>query len=82
MGLSEQHPGRRNIFSLSAKIALMVLKAYTGFSDRQPVEHLNGNIHYRMFCGIIIAPSFPITNYKIVSAIRNEIASRLDIDSL
>ena len=26
-------------------------------------------------------PSLPITNFKIVSAIRNEIASRLDIDS-
>ena len=74
--------GRRNIFSPAAKIALMVLKAYTGFSDRQLVEHLNGNIHYQMFCGIMIDPSFPITNYKIVSAIRNEIASRLDIDSL
>ena len=35
-----------------------------------------------MFCGIMINPSFPITNYKIVSAIRNEIASRLDIESL
>ena len=81
-GLSRQHPGRRNIFSPSAKIALMVLKAYTGFSDRQPVEHLNGNIHYQMFCGIMIDPSSPITNFKIVSAIRNEIASRLDIDTL
>ena len=60
----------------------MVLKAYTSFSDRQPVEHLNGNIHYQMFCGIMIDPSFPITNYKIVSAIRNEIACRLDIDTL
>ena len=60
----------------------MVLKAYTGFSDRQLVEHLNGNIHYQMFCGIMIDPSFPITNFKIVSVIRNEIASRLDIDSL
>ena len=29
-GLSEQRLGRRNIFSPSAKIALMVLKAYTG----------------------------------------------------
>lgn len=79
--LSEQRLGRRNIFSPSAKIALMVLKAYTGFSDRQPVEHLNGNIHYQMFCGIMISPCFPITNFKIVSAIRNEIASRLDIGS-
>ena len=81
-GLSEQRLGRRNIFSPAAKIALMVLKAYTGFSDRQPVEHLNGNIHYQIFCGIMIDPSFPITNYKIVSAIRNEMASRLDIEFL
>ena len=82
VGLSERRLGRRNIFTPSAKIALMVLKSYTGFSDRQLVEHLNGNIHYQLFCGIMIDPSFPITNYKIVSAIRNEIASGLDIDAL
>ena len=81
-GLSELRLGRRSIFSPSAKIALMVLKAYTGFSDRQLVEHLNGNIHYQIFCGIMIDPSCSITNYKIVSAIRNGIASRLDIGSL
>ena len=56
MGLSEQRLGPRNIFSPSAKIALMVLKAYTGFSDRQLVEHLNRDIHYQMFCGIMISP--------------------------
>ena len=55
-------------------------KAYTGFSDRQLVEHLNGNIHYD-FLWNYDSPSLPITNFKIVSAIRNEIASRLDIDS-
>ena len=60
----------------------MVLKTYTGCSYSQLVEHLNGNLHYQMFCGNMIDPSYPITNYKIVSAIRNEIASRLDIDSL
>ena len=42
-------------FGPSAKIALMLLKAYTGFSDRQLVEHLNRNIHYQMFCGIMRA---------------------------
>ena len=60
----------------------MVLKSYTGFSDKRLIEHLNGNIHYQIFCGILIDPFFPITNYKIVSAIRNEIAVRLDIESL
>ena len=82
IGLYGQRLGRRNIFSPSAKIALMVLKAYTGLSDRHLVEHLNGNMHYQMFCGIMIDPSFPMTNYKIVCAIRNEIASLLDVDSL
>ena len=82
IGLCEQRLGRKNIFSPSAKIALMVLKSYTGFSDRYLVEHLNGNIHYQMFCGVMIDPVFPITNYKIVSAIRNEIAPLLEIDSL
>ena len=82
IGLSENRLGRRNIFSPSAKIALMALKAYTRFSDKQLVEHLNGNIHYQMFCGIMTDPSFPVNNYKIVSAIRNEMESRLDIGSL
>lgn len=81
-GQSEQNLGRRNILGPSVKIALMVLKAYTGFSDRQLLEHLNGNIHYYMLYGNMIDPSFPITNYKIVSVIRNEMASRLDIESL
>lgn len=45
--LPEQNLGRKNIFSPSAKIALMVLKAYTGFSDRPLVEHLNCNCTIR-----------------------------------
>ena len=49
----------------------MALKAYTGFSDRQLVENLNGNIHYQMFCRIMIDPSISITNYKIISTFRN-----------
>jgi len=81
-GLSEQRLGRRSCFSSSAKIALMALKAYIGFSDRQLVEHINGNIHYQMFCGIMIYPSSPMDNYKIVSVIRTEIVFRFDIDSL
>jgi len=82
VGLSEHRLGRKGIFSPCVKIGLMVQKAYTGFSGRQLVEHLNGNIHYQMFCGVMIVPSSPVTNYKIVSIIRNEIVSLLDIYSL
>ncbi len=82
IGLSEHLLGCKNIFSPSAKVALMLLKSYTVFSDKRLIEHLNGNIHYQIFCGILIDPFFSITNYKIVSSIRNEIASRFNIDSL
>ena len=78
VGLSQHCLGRRNSFSPSAKIALVVLKAYAGFSDRLLIENLNGNIlryHDRS-----VLPCNQ--GYKIISAIRNEISSRLDIDSL
>ena len=60
----------------------MVLKSYTNFSDSQLIEHLNGNIHYQIFCGVQIDPLHPLTNSKIVSAIRQELAAHLDIESL
>ena len=59
VSLSQHRLGRRNFFSPSVRIVLMVLKAYTGFSDRLLVENLNGNIHYQLFCGIMIDPSCP-----------------------
>lgn len=81
MNLHASHLGRRSYFPATGKIALMVLKAYTGFSDSVLIEHLNGNIHYQLFCGIQIHPASPLTNFKIVSAIRSEIASKLNIES-
>lgn len=74
--------GRKNYFSPEGKIALMVIKSYTGFSDKALIAHLNGNIHYQLFCGIQIDPIDGLTNYKIVSAIRQELSERLDIGSV
>jgi hypothetical protein len=59
----------------------MLLKSYTNFSDFELIEHLNGNIHYQLFCEVSIHPQDPLTNSKIVSDIRVEIAGLLDIDS-
>ena len=74
--------GRKSYFSPEGKIALMVLKSYTNFSDSQLIEYLNGNIHYQLFCGVQIDPLHSLTNSKIVSAIRQELAEHLDIESL
>jgi len=79
--LKEKSRGRKSYFSPEGKVALMILKSYTNFSDADLIEHLNGNIHYQLFCGISIHPKSPLTNSKIVSDIRVEIASLLDIDS-
>lgn len=57
----------------------MFLKPYTGLSDDGLIEMLNSNIHMQMFCGVLIDPSQPIKDGKIVSAIRNRLVPRLDI---
>lgn len=80
--LKEYSKGPQCIFSPRGKIALMILKHYAGCSDSKLIEQLNGNIHYQIFCDIIIPPSAPITNYKIVSEIRCELAAKLDIERL
>ena len=71
--------GNTPMFTPDGEIALMFLKPYTGLSDDGLIEMLNGSIHMQMFCGVLIDPSRPIKDGKIVSAIRNRLAPRLDI---
>ena len=71
--------GNSPMFPPEGEVALMFLKPYTGLSDDGLVEMLNGSIHMQMFCGVLIDPSQPIKDGKIVSAIRNRLAFRLDI---
>lgn len=82
LGLKENRKGPQSIFSPRGKIALMFLKHYGACSDSKLIEQLNGNIHYQIFCDIIIPLSLPITNFKIVSEIRCEIASLLDVEKI
>ena len=55
-------------------VALMFLKMYTGLSCPKLMEQLNGNIHYQIFCDVIIAPMRPLTNYKLLDDIISETA--------
>lgn len=80
LGLKQPSRGRKAYFSPEGKIALMVLKAYSGLSDRDLIAQLNANIHYQLFCGVRINPASPLKNFKIVSEIRCELASKLNID--
>ena len=53
---------------------MMFLKMYTGLSCSKLMEQLNGNIHYQMFCDVIIDPTCPLTNYKLLDDIMLELA--------
>lgn len=79
--IKEYGKGPERNFSPQGMLALMFLKSYVGCSDRKLINHLNGNIDFQMFCGIFLGPE-RINNYKIVSEIRCQIASHLDIKSL
>ena len=52
----------------------MFLKMYTGLGCPKLMEKLNGNIHYQIFCDVIIDPTRPLTNYKLSDDIMMELA--------
>ena len=66
--------GRRSFFTPEGKVAQMFLKMYTGLSCPKLMEQLNGNIHYQIFCDVIIDPTRPLTNYKLLDDIMMELA--------
>jgi len=82
LDLKEYKKGPDCLFSSRGKLALMFLKHYCGCSDKKLIEQLNGNVYYQIFCDIVLAPGQHIENFKIVSHIRCEIASLLNIDKL
>ena len=85
-GLVEEKPkslrtkrGRKSFFTPEGKVALALLKMYTGLSAPKRMEALNGNIHYQIFCGIRISPENQLTNYKLIDSILLELSKALKI---
>jgi hypothetical protein len=79
-GLKDKHHGPDSLFSPQGKLALMFLKSYTNFSDRKLIESVNGNLHYQMFCGIMLRAGESLKDFKIVSRIRTELGARFDLE--
>lgn len=77
--IAEQKKGRNYLFSPKGRLGLMFLKHYTNCSDRKMIEQLNSNLDYQFFCDIELGFE-RLTNYKIVSQIRCELAEKLDIN--
>ena len=79
--IRESKKGPDLIFSPQGMVALMFLKSYVGCSDEKLIHHLNGNIHFQLFCGILLGAE-QIKNFKIVSEIRCRLARNLDVKGL
>jgi hypothetical protein len=79
--IKENNKGPDLIFSPQGMVALMFLKSYVECSDEMLINHLNGNIHFQIFCGILLGPEC-IKNFKIVSDIRCRLARKLDVREL
>ena len=79
--VKESIKGTKNYFSPKGKIALMFLKHYACCSDRKLIEQLNANVDYQFFCDIDLG-HHRLTNYKIVSQIRCELAQNLSIEKV
>ena len=77
--IKESNKGTKNYFSPKGKLALMFLKHYACCSDKRLIEQLNANIDYPFFCDIHLG-HHRLTNYKIVSQIRCELSTLLDIE--
>ena len=77
--LKESNKGSKMVFSPQGRLALMFLKHYCCQSDKRLIEQLNSNIDYQFFCDIHLGFN-RLTNFKIVSQIRCELATKLDID--
>jgi hypothetical protein len=76
--IRENKKGPDLIFSPQGMVALMFLKSYVECSDEMLINHLNGNIHFQIFCGVLLGAE-QIKNFKIVSDIRCRLARNLDI---
>ena len=74
--------GRKSYFTPEGKVALMILKMYTQLSAPKLMEQLNGNVHYQIFCDIYIHPERPLTNYKLIDDVAEELAGSLKIQQL
>ena len=71
--------GPKPYFTPEGKVALMFLMMRMQLSAPRLMEQLNGNIHYQIFCGVRIDPKRPLTNYKLIDDIAEELADRLKI---
>jgi transposase len=70
--------GAPSWFDRKGLIALLFLHAYTKLSDRQFIDHLNGNWQMQMFCGMQLKINEAIKDKNLMSRVRKYVSKYLD----
>jgi len=73
--------GRKPIFDIRGKLALMFLKSYLDTSDEQLMERLSSDYLVQFFCGVYFRPEDKVPHFKLISQTRVELSQRLDLNA-
>jgi transposase, IS5 family len=74
--------GAPSWFDRKGTIALLFLQSYTQLSDRQFINHLNGNWQMQMFCGIQLPINTAISDLNLMSRVRKNVSSFIDLEQV
>lgn len=74
--------GPAPVFPLRSQLALMFLKSLWACSDRELMDRLRTDWAMQFFCEVYIAPYTELPHFKMISAIRCELARYMDMDAL
>lgn len=72
--------GAPSWFDNQGLIALLFLQSYTKLSDRQFIDHFNGNWQMQMFCGIQLKINEAIKDKNLMSRVRKLVSEYLDLE--
>lgn len=72
--------GAPSWFNRKGLLALLFLQSYTKLSDRQFIDHLNGNWQMQLFCGIQLDINEVIRDKNLMSRVRRYVSNYLDLE--
>ena len=79
LGRKQIQKGRKPIFTQRGEIALLILKTYTGLSDKKLTDQINKNTDYQIFCDLPIGEiGDKIKDYKIISKLRVKLSNQIN----
>jgi len=72
--------GAPSWFDRKGLVALLFLQSYTRLSDRQFIDHFNGNWQMQMFCGVQLRINEAVKDKNLMSRVRRYVSEYMDLE--